>query len=421
MRMSRRSLMGALAIGVGALATSGASSGARPKVVVIGGGSGGATVARYIARDSAGEIEVTLIEPTRQYYTCYFSNLYLAGLWEYDDLAHGYGRLAARHGINVVHDRAVAVDREARRVRLAGGATLPYDRLVISPGIDFVEDSVPGWSIAAQTAMPHAYRAGSQTRLLRDQLMGMRDGGVFCLVAPPHPYRCPPGPYERICMVAHLLKQRNPRAKILLVDPKPKFPKQVLFEEAWQRHYSGMIERIGPDSGADRTSVDPDAMTVDIDGQPETVDVCNVIPAQKAGRIAEVAGLTDESGWAPVRPEDMTSREDEAIHVLGDAADQGDMPKSGFSANSQAKVAANAICHALLGQRVFPARYMNTCWSLLGPEDGVKVGAIYEPKDGRIRTVDSFISSRDEDAQTRQATFRESVDWYHAITTDMFS
>ncbi|MFC4353318.1 FCSD flavin-binding domain-containing protein [Fodinicurvata halophila] len=419
--MSRRSLMGALAAGVGTLAAPRASSGSRPKVVVIGGGSGGATAARYIAHDSAAEIEVTLIEPTRQYYTCYFSNLYIAGFWDYDDLAHGYGRLAARNGINVVHDWAVAVDREARQVRLAGGSALPYDRLVISPGIDFVEDSVPGWSVAAQNAMPHAYRAGSQTRLLRDQLMEMREGGVFCLVAPPHPYRCPPGPYERICMVAHLLKQRNPKAKILLVDPKPGFPKQALFEEAWQRHYGGMIERIGPESGSSTISVDPDTMTVDIDGHSETVDVCNVIPAQKAGHIAEVAGLTDDSGWAPVHPGDMTSRRDTAIHVLGDAADQGDMPKSGFAANSQAKVAANAICHALLGQRAFPARYMNTCWSLLGPEDGVKVGAVYEPKDGRIRTVDSFISTRDEDAQTRQATFRESVDWYHAITTDMFS
>lgn len=392
----------------------------RPRVVVIGGGSGGATAARYIAKDSDGAIDVTLVEPSRSYYTCYFSNLYIGGFTDLDDISHSYGTLAAKYGINVVHDWAIDVDRDARTVRLAGGDVMPYDKLILSPGIDFVEDAVPGWSLAAQNRMPHAYKAGSQSELLKAQLMAMPEGGRFAMVAPPNPYRCPPGPYERVSMVAHVLKQTNPTAKILVVDPKPKFSKQALFEEGWRRHYSGMIERIGPDFGGENTSVDPEAMTIDIDGMVEKVDVCNVIPAQKAGRIAEMAGVTD-GNWAPVNAGDMSSTRDPDVYVLGDAAAQGDMPKSGFAANSQAKVCAMAVRGALTDSRVFPAKFTNTCWSLIAEDDGVKVGATYEATDEKIAKVDGFISQTGEDAATRKATYEESVGWYSGITTDMFS
>jgi sulfide dehydrogenase [flavocytochrome c] flavoprotein chain len=421
MLMKRRTVLAGLAAGSAALGAPAAIGQARPKVVVIGGGSGGATAARYLARDSDGALDVTLVEPSRTYYTCYFSNLYLGGFWNLGDLAHSYGTLAASHGINVVHDWAVGVDRDAQTVSLAGGAVLPYDRLVVSPGIDFVDDSVPGWSVAAQNRMPHAYKAGSQTELLKAQVENMREGGTFAMVAPPNPYRCPPGPYERISMVAHVLKDRNPTAKILLVDPKESFSKQGLFEDGWARHYAGMIDRIGPDFGASNVSVDPEAMTVDIDGVVEQVDVCNVIPAQKAGRIAELAGLTNDAGWAPVVPANMKSQMDDKIHVLGDASQQGDMPKSGFSANSQAKVAANAIRHELLDARLFPARYANTCWSLIAPGDGVKVGASYEATEERIASVEGFISQVGEDSALRQQTYEESIGWYNGIVADMFS
>jgi NADPH-dependent 2,4-dienoyl-CoA reductase/sulfur reductase-like enzyme len=392
----------------------------RPRVVVIGGGSGGATAARYIAKDSDGAIDVTLVEPSRSYYTCYFSNLYIGGFTDLDDISHSYGTLAAKYGINVVHDWAVGVDRYARTVQLAGGDVMPYDKLILSPGIDFVEDSVPGWSFAAQNLMPHAYKAGSQSELLKAQVMAMPEGGRFALVAPPNPYRCPPGPYERVSMVAYVLKQTNPTAKILIADPKLKFSKQALFEEGWQRHYSGMIERIGPDFGGENTSVDPEAMTIDIDGMVEKIDVCNVIPAQKAGRIAEIAGVT-EGNWAPVNAADMSSTVDPDIHVLGDAAAQGDMPKSGFAANSQAKVCAMAVRGALTGSKVFPAKFTNTCWSLIAEEDGVKVGATYEATDEKIAKVDGFISQTGEDPATRKSTYEESVGWYSGITADMFS
>jgi len=393
---------------------------AKPRVVVIGGGAGGATAARYIAKDSDGAIDVTLVEPTRTYYTCFFSNLYLGGFKEIDDIGHTYGTLAARHRVNVVHDWAVAVDRDARTVSLAGGAVLGYDKLIISPGIDFVEGAVPGWDITAQNAMPHAYKAGSQSQLLRAQIRAMPEGGTFAMVAPPNPFRCPPGPYERISMVAHVLKNTNPTAKILVADPKPKFSKQALFEERWQRHYSGMVERIGPDFGGENVSVDPEAMTIDIDGMVENVDVCNVIPAQKAGRIADMAGVT-EGNWAPVNAADVSSKMDADVHVLGDAAAQGDMPKSGFAANSQAKVCAMAVRGALTDSKVFPAKFTNTCWSLITEDDGVKVGATYEATDEKIAKVDGFISQTGEDAATRKATYEESVGWYAGITTDMFS
>jgi NADPH-dependent 2,4-dienoyl-CoA reductase/sulfur reductase-like enzyme len=393
---------------------------AAPRVVVVGGGAGGATAAKYIARDSNGAIDVTLIEPSRSYYTCFFSNLYIGGFQDYDDLGHGYGTLASSYGINVVHDWATGVDRDAKTVRLAGGASVPYDRLVLSPGIDFVDDSVPGWSVAAQDAMPHAYKGGTQTQLLRAQIEAMPEGGTFAMVAPPNPYRCPPGPYERISMVAHILKNTNPTAKILIADPKASFSKQALFEDGWQRHYSGMITRIGPDFGGDIVEVDPAAMTLTIDGVVENVDVCNVIPAQQAGRIVHEAGITD-GDWAPVSAYDLSSRMDENIHVLGDAAAQGAMPKSGFSANSQAKVAANAIVAALTDGRAFPPRFSNTCWSLIETEDGVKVGATYEASDEGIVSTSSFISEIGESAETRAETYRESLGWYDAIVEDMFA
>ena len=420
MTINRRVFLGTSAALTASLATPMiARAQGAPRVVVVGGGSGGATAARYIARDSAGAVDVTLIEPQRTYHTCYFGNLYLGGFFDYDDLGHSYSNLASNYGINVVHDWAVGVDRDAKTVALASGASVPYDKLVLSPGIDFVDGSVPGWSVSAQGRMPHAYKGGTQVALLRSQIEAMPQGGIFAMIAPPNPYRCPPGPYERISMVAHYLRENNPTAKILLVDPKEAFSKQGLFEDAWNTHYSGMVTRIGPDMGGASVEVDPAAMTVTIDGSVEKVDVCNVIPGQRAGQIAFAAGITD-GNWAPVSAYDMSSKIDADITVLGDAAAQGAMPKSGFSANSQAKVASNAILAALTGSRAFPARYSNTCWSLLDTDNGVKVGASYEASDDGIVATDSFVSQLGESDEVRAETYRESLDWYEAITSDMF-
>ena len=419
MSLNRRHFMAAASAAVTALSAPMVLAQGRPRVVIVGGGAGGATAARYIAKDSEGAIDVTLIEPSRQYYTCFFSNLYIGGFREMNSLGHSYGGLAAEYGINVVHDWATGVDRDAKTVALAGGGAVPYDRLILSPGIDFVDGAVEGWDVSAQNAMPHAYKAGSQTELLRAQIMAMPEGGTFAMVAPPNPYRCPPGPYERVSMVAHALKEVNPTAKIIIADPKEKFSKQGLFQEGWANHYGGMIDWIGSDFGGGDVSVDPNAMTVTIDGEVTKVDACNVIPAMKAGLIAEQAGVTD-GNWAPVNAADLSSKMDENIHVLGDACAQGDMPKSGFSANSQAKVCANAVRGALTGSTVFPARFANTCWSLIVTDDGVKVGATYEATDEKIAKVDGFISETGESAEVRAATYRESIGWYDGITSDMF-
>ncbi|WP_281968783.1 NAD(P)/FAD-dependent oxidoreductase [Roseovarius nanhaiticus] len=422
MTLNRRLFLGTGAAAAASLTAPAvlAQGSGKPRVLVIGGGAGGATAARYIAKDSDGAIDVTLVEPSRSYYTCFFSNLYLGGFKEMDDLGHTYGTLAAAHGINVVHDWAVGVDRDAKTVALASGASLPYDKLILSPGIDFVDGAVEGWSLAAQNAMPHAYKGGTQTALLKAQVQAMPQGGTFAMVAPPNPYRCPPGPYERISMVAHLLKETNPSAKIIVADPKAQFSKMALFQEGWLKHYPGMIDWIGADFGGGNVSVDPDAMTVTIDGEVVQVDACNVIPAQKAGHIAELAGVTD-GDWVPVNAADLSSKADADIHVLGDAADQGDMPKSGFAANSQAKVCANAVRGALTGSRVFPAKFSNTCWSLIETNDGVKVGATYEATDEKIAKVDGFISQPGEPADLRKATYEESEGWYAGIIADMFT
>ncbi|MFN3937509.1 MAG: FCSD flavin-binding domain-containing protein [Gemmobacter sp.] len=419
MTLNRRIFLGALAAGTAALSAPAVLGQGRPRVVVIGGGCGGATAARYLAKDSGGAIDVVLIEPQRTYNTCFFGNLYIGGFWKIEDTAFGYAELA-KGGVNVIHDFAVGVDRDTRAVTLASGGTISYDKLVVSPGIDFKEGSVPGWSLATQDRMPHAYKGGTQVQLLKAQIEAMPEGGTFAMVAPPNPFRCPPGPYERISMVAWLLKQNNPTAKILVLDPKENFSKRALFEEGWERHYPGMVSWIGPDFGGGKVEVRPETMEVVVDGSVEKVDVCNVIPAQRAGNIAAIAGLTNEAGWAPVVPADMRSQMDENVWILGDASQQGDMPKSGFSANSQAKVAANAIRGELTGSRVFPARYANTCWSLIAEEDGVKVGASYEPTPEKIASVESFISQTGEDADLRRATFEESLGWYSGITSDMF-
>jgi len=290
----------------------------------------------------------------------------------------------------------------------------------LSPGIDFKEGSVPGWSLDAAEKMPHAYKAGPQTQLLKKMVEEMPQGGVFAMIAPPNPYRCPPGPYERVSMVAHVLKQKNPKAKILVLDPKDKYSKQALFEEGWLKHYDGMIEWIGPEFGGGAVEVRPDTMEVVVEGTAQKVDVCNVIPGQVAGKIAQIAGVTDDKGWAPVHPDSMKAKADANVYVLGDSSAQGDMPKSAFSANSQAKVAAMSVRGELLASKVFPAKYSNTCWSLIAPDDGVKVGASYQPTPEKIASVESFISQTGEDAALRKATYEESLGWYAGITSDIF-
>ena len=411
-------------LGLGSIATGlslpAYAQGKKPRVVVIGGGAGGATAARYIAKDSKGAIDVTLIEPSKTYYTCFFSNLYLGGVHDYNYIGHTYDVLAAKHGVNVIHDWATGVDGAAKTVELGSGAKVAYDRLVVSPGIDIKYGSVNGYSIDAQDTMPHAWKSGTQVALLKSQVENMREGGTFVMVPPPNPYRCPPGPYERISMIAHILSKKNPTAKIVVLDPKEKFSKQALFTEGWQKHYSDMVEWIPASISGGVKNINMDTMEIETDIETFKADAASVVPAQKSGVICDRAGLTD-GDWCPIVPATMQSRADENVHVLGDASVASAMPKSGFSANSQAKVAAMAIRGALTGSKVFEPRFANTCWSLIDANDGVKVGANYKAGADKIEIVDKFISKTGEDDDLRKATYEESESWYTAITSDMFS
>ncbi len=267
MKLTRRQFTVATAAVAGALATPSIMAAGKPRVVVIGGGAGGATVARYVAKASKGEIDVTLIEPTRTYYTCFFSNLYIGGFRDMASIGHSYGKLAGEYGINVVHDWATGIDRGKKTVALASGGSVGYDRLVVAPGIDFKYETVPGYGIESANAMPHAWKAGSQTELLRAQIMNMREGGRYVMVAPPNLFRCPPGPYERISMVAHVLKKTNPTAKILIIDPKEKFSKQGLFQEGWSKHYDGMVEWLPASIAGKIKRIDADKMEIHTDAE----------------------------------------------------------------------------------------------------------------------------------------------------------
>ena len=417
----RRFLAGTGAVVVASGLARPALAQAKPRVIVIGGGPGGATAAKYIAKDSNGAIEVTLVEPQRAFTTCFHSNLFLGGFRDWASITHSYDKLASGYGVRLVHQAVAAIDRNARTIRLADGAEMGYDRLVVAPGIDLRFDSVPGYSEEAAEVMPHAWKAGPQTQLLKKQLDALADGSLIVMVAPPNPYRCPPGPYERVSMMAHVLKAKGHKtSRIVVLDPKDSFSKQGLFQEGWERHYPGMVEWQDPKMHGGIKGVDPSAMTVRTDLETYKAALVNVIPAQMAGKIARDAGLANQTGWCPVDPASMKSASDPNVYVVGDACIPGDMPKSAFSANSQAKVAAMMVRGELAQARTFPARYTNTCWSLIETDDTVKVGGAYEAKDGKIAAVSTFVSQKGETPEVRRQTQAENMGWYAGFTADVF-
>lgn len=418
---NRRHFMG----GIGALTAAAglpmpAIAQAKPSVVVIGGGPGGATVAKYVAKD--GGIDVSLVEPAAEFTTCFHSNLYLGGFKTWQSITHSYGQLVSKYGIKHVRQAAAAIDRNQKTVRLANGDVVKYDRLLVAPGIDLKFESVPGYSEAAAEKMPHAWKAGPQTQLLKRQLDALQDGSVIVMVAPPNPYRCPPGPYERVSMMAHVLKTKgHQKSRIIVLDAKDAFSKQAVFMEGWQKHYPGMIEWQDAKMHGGVKRVDPESMTVVTGLATYKAALANIIPDQWAGKIARDAGLANQSGFCPINAESMKSTIDGNIYIVGDACIPGDMPKSGFSANSQAKVAAMMIRGELVNARTFPARYSNTCWSLIETDDTVKVGGRYEAKDGKIAAVETFVSKTGEPADLRRQNQQENMGWYAGITADIFT
>jgi len=362
------------------------------------------------------------VEPAKRFTTCFHSNLYLGGFKTWEEITHSYDKITKAYGIKHVQQMAVSVDRDKKTVKLANGSLQPYDRLVLAPGIDLKFDSVPGWSEEASRKLPHAWQAGAQTQLLKRQLNALSDGSTIVMIAPPNPYRCPPGPYERVSMMAHVLKAKgHKKSRIVIIDPKENFSKQGLFMEGWERHYPGMVEWQDPKMHGGVKNVDAKAMTVKTDLGETKAQLINVIPAQMAGKIARDAGLANASGFCPINPENMRSASDANVYLVGDACIPGDMPKSGFSANSQAKVAAVMIRGELANGRTFPARYTNTCWSLIETDDTVKVGGSYAPKDGKIAATETFVSKTGESRELRKQTQQENIGWYAGIVADIFT
>nr|MBP7872379.1 FAD-dependent oxidoreductase [Comamonas sp.] len=365
-------------------------------------------------------VRVTLVEPAERFYTCPFSNLYLAGLRSFESIGHGYDGLR-KAGIGVVHARAEDVDTAARSVRLSSGQTLRYDKLVLSPGVDMRWNALQGYDEAAAHLAPHAWKAGPQTQLLRQQMEAMEDGGTFVMVIPANPFRCPPGPYERAAMVAHYFKQHKPKSKILLLDNKDAFSKQGLFLQGYKALYGDMIEWVKQSDDGQVVRVDARQRVVETAfGTQHKADVLNVIPPQKAGFIAERAGVTDASGWVPIKPESFESAQVPHVYVLGDATIAAPMPKSGFAANTQGKLAAAAIAAELTGQPLPTASLANTCYSLVGTHYGISVAGVYRAQDGKLQEVAGGVSPMQADAGFRKAEAIYGAAWYQAISTDIW-
>lgn len=393
---------------------------ARPRIVIIGGGFGGATCARALRRADP-QFEVTLVEPNPTFTACPFSNAVIAGLRDMAAQRFGYDAIRAA-GIAVAQDQATAVDPQARRVLLRGGSALDYDRLVLAPGIAIRWDALPGYDEAAAAVMPHAWLAGNQTLLLRRQLEAMADGGTVVISAPANPFRCPPGPYERASLIAYYLEKAKPRSKLIILDAKDNFSKQRLFQNAWQQLYPNLIEWVSLSNGGKVISVDAKTRTLVTDFATYKADVANVIPPQRAAGIAHLAGVSDSTGWCPINPITFESRLQPNIHVIGDAAITGAIPKSAFAANAEAKVCAFAVATLLHGETPSPPKLINTCYSLVAPDYGISIAGVYHTVGGQFADIEGAggVSPIDAPADFRAVEAAYAEAWFRTITAETF-
>ncbi len=391
------------------------------RVIVIGGGYGGAITAKYIRLADPG-IQVTLIERDKHFISCPLSNEILSGEPDIESLTFGYDGLR-QHGVQVIHAEARTIDPVKKTVITADQKILPYDKLVVSPGVDFQWDAIENYTPeVADTQMPHAWQAGPQTLLLRQQLVNMADGGLVCITAPPNPFRCPPGPYERAAQIAHYLRRHKPKSKVLILDSKYAFSKKALFTHGWQVHYGDMIEWVPGAEDGRIEEIDPENGVLIGDVDEFKADVANVIPPQKAGAIAFTAGLTDESGWCPINQRTFESSLHQNIYVIGDACIAGEMPKSGYAANSQGKVCAAAIVAELNGMDSPEPSYVNTCYSIIAPGHGISVADVYRFEENQITSVPGAggLSSLGASKRDQELEVGYAYGWLKNITSDMF-
>ncbi|MBS3936299.1 MAG: FCSD flavin-binding domain-containing protein [Sulfuritalea sp.] len=390
-RWTRRSFLGAL--GAGALLSGApmvARGAAKGRVVIVGGGFGGAIAARYVGMADPA-IEVTIIERSPQYFTCPFSNKVVAGIMELDALRYDLKAHAAR-GVRVAYDDVVAIDPAKRSVATAGGKQFAYDRLILAPGVELDYAAVEGATAGVETVMPHAWKAGEQTLLLRKQIEAMKDGGVFIITVPRRPYRCPPGPYERAALAAHYFKRHKPKSKVIILDDDNTMPKQSLFLESWNKLYPGMIDWVTGNNGGKMERVDIKRRMVITTDADFPADVISFVPPQKAGAIAQKTGLTDVSGWCPVDPVTLESTRHKNIHIVGDAAFTDGVPKSAHIAGAMGRTAARAVVALLQGKTPPSPQYVNTCYTLAAPDYGFSIAGIYEPKGGVIAMVPNSVT-----------------------------
>lgn len=421
-RTFSRSLGAAAALSTFSLPACSTTTPSSAQVVVVGGGFGGATAAKYIKRFDP-DVSVVMIEPAKAFVTCPFSNTVIGGLNSIDYITHGYDALRSM-GVSVVHDRVSDIDSVKKSVTLSGGGTISFDRCIVSPGIAFRWDAVEGLDESTAQVIPHAWQAGPQTLLLRKQLEAMPDGGVFVISPPVNPFRCPPGPGERISLVANYFKQAKPKSKIVVFDPKAKFSKQGLFKEGWAKLYPGMIDYHNIDDDGIVARVDANAMTLvtDFGGTNVKGDVINFIPPQKAGKIAQDTGLADSTGWCPVDQQTFESTLQPGVHVIGDASIASPMPKSGFAASSQAKVCAAAVVGLLRGEAPGTPKFVNTCYSLIAEDYGISVAMVYGYEGGKIVKIKGSgglsPSGAPEFFRIREAEYARG--WYESISNDIW-
>ncbi|MES9857320.1 MAG: NAD(P)/FAD-dependent oxidoreductase [Sedimenticola sp.] len=409
----------------GALSFPGLLLAASPKVVVVGGGVGGCTTAKYL-RKLDPRIEVTLIEPKMAYTSCFLSNEVLSGDRTLASITFDYEGLK-RHGVKMVADRVSAIDPAQKQVVTEGGDKFGYDACVVSPGVDFKWEVIEGYDAAVAEEVPHAWFAGPQTSLLRRQIESMPEGGTVAIVAPPNPFKCPPGPYERAAQIAMYCKHYKPKAKILILDPKDRFSKQGLFKQGWSQLYgygtdNSMIEWVGAAGGGRIESFDPASRTLAGEVEDFQADVINIIPAQKAGKVAFASDLV-EGDWCPVNKMTFESTRHPHIYVLGDASSAAKMPKSAYAANSQAKVAAAAIAARFNGEDPGDPTFVNTCYSILGEEHGISVAAVYS-LDKESNTIvpikgSGGLSPMNASPEQRKREVSYAHSWFRNVIYDM--
>jgi len=394
---------------------------AGPRVVVVGGGFGGAACARAL-RKADPRITVTLVEANRTYTASPMSNAVIAGLRDLSQQQFGYDKIA-HDGIAVALSAATAIDPHARSVMLADGTKLAYDRLVLSPGIDFRWGAIAGYDEAAAALMPHAYKGADQIALLRRQLESMEDGGLVAISAPVNPARCPPAPYERASLIAYHLKRNKPRSKIVILDAKDSFAMHELFQDAWKALYPGLIEWVPVGSSGLVTSVDPKTRTLSTDFDNYKAAVANVIPPQKAGHAAELAGVADRTGWCPVNPITFQSMLDSNVHVIGDAAIAGAMPRAASAAQVQAKICADAIVAFFAGKMPWAPTLTSSCFSLIAPHYAISQHGTFRPvKDQQYEESPPgiVVSPRNAAPAVRSGEAKEANAWFAEITAAVF-